>query len=309
MSTPGSILVIGAGELGTFILQALAHHPRRQPDTTISVLLRESSINSQEASKAERIEGFRKLGITFTPSDLAVDSEEKLASIFKGFEVVICCTGYMAQSGLQIKISKAVIAAQVPYYIPWQFGMDYEAIGRESGMFDEQLDGKELLRSQSTTRWLTLATGFFTSVIFPPVSGLVDVENKVVYGSGNWDNQFVVTTTKDIGKFTAEIVLGPERDAVFVNGAVYVAGDIVSYRDVANAMEEVTGQKFTRKLFTQKEAQDDLQAELSVGTICRSVFAGGKGFLFDPAGLWVPQAHLKTASLRDFAQEHFGQAV
>ncbi|KAL2699630.1 hypothetical protein AAEP93_009605 [Penicillium crustosum] len=287
MSTPRSILVIGAGELGTYVLQALAHHPERQPDTTISVLLRESSINAKEASKAKRIESFRELGITFTASDLTLDSEEKLASIFKEFEVVICCTGYMAQSGLQIKISKAVLAAQVPYYIPWQFGMDYEAIGRESGMFDEQLDAKELLRSQKTTRW-----------------GLVDVENKVVYGSEDWDNQFVITTTKDIGKFTAEIVLGPERDAVFVNGPVYVAGDTVSYRDVANAMEEVTGEKFTRKLFTQKEAQDGLRENLTVGNICRTVFAQGKGFLFDPKDLWVPHAPLETTTLREFAEEH-----
>lgn len=303
MSISRSILVIGAGELGTYVLQALAYHPHRQ-DTTISVLLRESSINAKEPSKAERIESFRKLGITCTPSDLTLDSEEKLASIFTKFEVVICCTGYMAQSGLQIKISKAVFAAQVPYYIPWQFSMDYEAIGRESGMFDEQLDVKELLRSQNTTRWLALATGVVTSVIFPPVEGLVDMENKVVYGSENWDNRFVITTTKDVGRFTAEIVLGPERDAVFVNGPVYIAGDTASYRDVANAMEEVTGEKFTRKLFTQKEAQDDLRENLTVGNICRSAFAQGKSFLFDPKDLWVPRAPLETTTLRDFAEEH-----
>lgn len=77
-------------------------------------------------------------------------------------------------------------------------------------MSEEQLDVKELLRSHNTIRWLSLATGIFTSVIFPPVGGLVGVENKVVYGSENWDNQFVITTTKGIGKFTAEIVLGPE---------------------------------------------------------------------------------------------------
>ncbi|KAJ5197595.1 hypothetical protein N7449_008074 [Penicillium cf. viridicatum] len=192
------------------------------------VLHRESFINAKEPSKAECIESFRKLGITFTPSDLTLDSEGKLASIFKEFEVVVCCTRYIAPSGPQIKISKAVLAAQVPYYIPWQFGMDYEAIGRESGMFDVQLNVKELLRSQNTTQWLALATGIFTSVIFPPVGGLVGVENNVVYGSENWDNQFVITTTKDIGKFTAEVVLGPERDIVFVNGPVYVAGDTVS---------------------------------------------------------------------------------
>ncbi|KAF7594609.1 hypothetical protein BBP40_008876 [Aspergillus hancockii] len=121
MSTPRSILVIGGGELGTYILQALAHHPHRQDHTIISVLLPESSINATEPSKSARISSLRKLGTTFTPDGLIGDSEEKLSSILKEFEIVICCTGYMAQSGLQIKISKAVIAASVPYYIPWQF--------------------------------------------------------------------------------------------------------------------------------------------------------------------------------------------
>ncbi|KXG51209.1 uncharacterized protein PGRI_067810 [Penicillium griseofulvum] len=307
MSTPGSILVIGAGELGTYVLQALAHHPQRRNNAIISVLLRESSIKATEPSKAARIDSLSKLGITFTPGDVTGDSEDKLSSIFKEFEVVICCTGYMAESGLQVKISRAVIASKVPYYIPWQFGMDYEAIGRgyKQYMFDEQLDVRDFLRSQSTTRWLALSTGLFTSVIFPPIGGLVDVENKLVYGIEDWDNKFSTTTTEDIGKFTAEIVLGPEMDALFVNGPVYVAGDTVSYREVADAIEEATGQKFTRKLLNQKETQHNLQQELTAGNICRNVFAQGRGFLFDSVDLWVPQAGLKTTSFRKFALEFF----
>ncbi|KAJ5602403.1 hypothetical protein N7537_005359 [Penicillium hordei] len=80
MGIPRSILVIEAGELGTYILRAPAHHPHRY-DTTISTLLRESSHNAKEPSKADRIESFRKLGITFTPSDLTLDSKGKLTSI------------------------------------------------------------------------------------------------------------------------------------------------------------------------------------------------------------------------------------
>jgi hypothetical protein len=49
----------------------------------------------------------------------------------------------------------------VPYYIPWQFGMDYKTIRRgfKRHMFDEQLDLRDLLRSQNTTRWLALPNG------------------------------------------------------------------------------------------------------------------------------------------------------
>jgi hypothetical protein len=305
MSSTSNILVIGAGELGTYVLQALARHPLRSKNTTISVLLRESSITTDK-SKAERNEALRRLGITFTPGDLTGDSEEKLSLIFKEFEVVICCAGYMAESGLQIKVSKAVLAARVPFYVPWQFGLDYEAIGRgyKQYMFDEQLDVRDLLRSQSATRWCALSTGLFSSVLFPPVSGLVDMEHKVVYVLEDWNNRFTTTTPEDIGKFTAEIVLGRERDALFEKGPICVAGDTVSYQDVADIVEETTGQRFTRKLLTLKQTDDELQAGLTAAGVCHNVLARGRGILFDKADLWVPRAGVKTATLREFAPKY-----
>ncbi|KAJ5941655.1 hypothetical protein N7516_001823 [Penicillium verrucosum] len=78
MSTPRSILIIGANAI--------------QPSQSY---LQESRIIAKEPGEAERIEKFRKLGNTFTSSDLTLDFEEKLAPIFKEFDVVICCTGYM----------------------------------------------------------------------------------------------------------------------------------------------------------------------------------------------------------------------
>ncbi|KAL2855390.1 hypothetical protein BJY01DRAFT_204551 [Aspergillus pseudoustus] len=308
MSSITSILVLGAGELGTYVLHSLAQHPLRAPTTTISVLLRESSINSNDdKAKAERLEALRKLGITFTTGDLTQDSEGGLSSIFRNFDVVICCSGYMAASGLQLKISRAVLAAGVPFYVPWQFGMDYEAIGRgyKQYMFDEQLDVRDLLRSQNNTRWVALSTGLFSSVLFPPLGGLVDIENRVVYGIGDWNRQFSTTTPEDIGKFTAELVLGPERDTVFaVNGPVYVAGDTVSYNDVARIVEDITGASFTRRLLTLEETEHDMVNTelLTPARICRNVLARGRGVLFQNADLWTPSAGLRVSSLSDFAK-------
>ncbi|KIA75551.1 NmrA-like family protein [Aspergillus ustus] len=310
MSSISSILVLGAGELGTYVLHSLAQHPLRSQTTTISVLLRESSINSNDESKAMRLVALRNLGITFTSGDLVQDSEDELSSTFRNFDVVICCTGYMAASGLQLKISRAVLSAGVPFYVPWQFGMDYEAIGRgyQQYMFDEQLNVRDLLRAQTgsnNTRWVALSTGLFSSVIFPPIGGLVDMEKRVVYGVGDWNRQFSTTTPEDIGKFTAELVLGPERDTLFaVNGPVYVAGDTVSYNDVAHIVEDVAGQSFTRRLLTLEETEHDMNTELTAARICRNVLARGRGALFQDTDLWTPSAGLKVSSLDDFAKRY-----
>ena len=43
-----SILLLGAGELGMAVLEALAKHPRRGSDTKLAVLLRQSTIDSTD---------------------------------------------------------------------------------------------------------------------------------------------------------------------------------------------------------------------------------------------------------------------
>jgi hypothetical protein len=64
------------------------------------------------------------------------------------------CTGYgTGAGGFQLKLANAVLDAGVKRYFPWQFGVDFEVIGRGSAqdLFDEQLDVRELLRSQNAT--------------------------------------------------------------------------------------------------------------------------------------------------------------
>ena len=49
--TPQSILVLGAGELGLPVLRNLAQVAKRAPGSKVSVLLRKSTINTQEPAK------------------------------------------------------------------------------------------------------------------------------------------------------------------------------------------------------------------------------------------------------------------
>lgn len=86
--SPQSILVLGAGELGLPVLRNLARVAKRSPGSTISVLLRDSTINTQIPEKKREIDELRSLGIQLVAADLVNDSIDQLAEVFAGKSVV-----------------------------------------------------------------------------------------------------------------------------------------------------------------------------------------------------------------------------
>ncbi|RDW58936.1 aromatic alcohol reductase [Aspergillus mulundensis] len=291
-----NILVIGAGELGTQVLLALAKHPNLPLETHISVLLRPSSISTPSPQKASELEILRQNNITLVPGDITASTQSTLASLFSAYDTIISCTGFSAGRGTQIKLAKAVLDTKIPRYIPWQFGVDYDVIGRGSAqdLFDEQLDVRDLLRAQDTTKWVIVSTGMFTSFLFEPSFGVVDLSQNVVTALGGWDNRVTVTGPVDIGRVTAELVLRDE----FVDRAVYVAGDTVSYEQVAEIVERVTGKTVERKVRTVMDARNDLAREPENGLFkYQVVFGEGRGVAWDVKETWNHQRgmHLQTA--------------
>jgi len=151
--SPQSILVLGAGELGLPVLRNLARVAKRAPGCRISVLLRDSTINTQEPAKKTEIDGLRGLGIQMVAADLVNDSIDQLAEVFARFDTVIGCAGMVAGPETPMKLATAALRSGVKRYFPWQFGVDYDVIGRGSpqDLFDAQLDVRELLRAQDKT--------------------------------------------------------------------------------------------------------------------------------------------------------------
>ncbi|EME45949.1 hypothetical protein DOTSEDRAFT_51557 [Dothistroma septosporum NZE10] len=267
---PNRILVIGLGELGEEVVKSLATHPTRG-STEIAVLLR--------SRKLEQLHRLEYWNVEAVSGDVVQDSLHDLARMFSNYETVICCTGMYAPPATQIKILEAVLAAGVKRYFPWQFGIDYDVIGRNSSqdLFDSQLDVRDILRSQSSTTWVIVSTGMFISFLFEPAFGLVNAERNVVTGIGSWENEITVTSPEDIGRLTAEIALAhPEAQ-----GVLYTAGDTISMSGLANVVAKVTGKEVTRVLKTVP----DLEAELGKDPLdgmrkYRVVFAQGRGVAF-----------------------------
>jgi hypothetical protein len=171
------ILVIGAGELGTAMLDGLARHPKHtaSPSTSITVLLRASTIESQDADKQRANAYLRSLGASLTAGDIVHDSEETLADSFRDYDTLIVCSGFGFPAGTQLCIARAALRAGVKRFFPWQWGIDYDVVGAGSAqdLFDEQLEVRNLLRAQSAVDWVVVSTGLFVRYVAGWSLGLV----------------------------------------------------------------------------------------------------------------------------------------
>lgn len=268
-----SILVLGAGELGMAMLRSLAN----TPGTRVSVLLRSSTIESSNPEKVADIKQIRDLGISLVTGDLVDESIGTLANCFAAFDTVICCTGFIAGSGTQIKITQAVLEARVKRYVPWQFGVDYDLVGKGSGQttWDEQLDVRAMLRGQNSTEWVIVSTGMFTSYLFDPAFGIVNFSDNSVNALGAWDNAVTLTTPDDIGVLTREILLVQPR---LVNQVVYTAGETITYQQLADLLDKVLGKKVKRIAWSlAKLSQDLANYPEDIVAKYRVAFAKGKG--------------------------------
>ena len=260
---------------------------KQAPSTTkISVLLRQSTISSPSGSKAAEHTFLKHLNISLVPGDIASSTVPDLATLFKPYDLVISCLGFASGPGSQVKIAQAVLQAGVKRYFPWQFGVDYDIIGRGSAqtLFDEQLDVRELLRGQKGTEWVIISTGMFTSFLFESYFGVVDLEYQngggIVRALGSWENKATLTTPDDIGKLTAAIVF--ETNPPFKNEVVYTAGQTISYGEVADLVDEVLEKQVEREVWTVEVLEEELRRDPeNFVAKYRVVFAEGKGCYWD----------------------------
>lgn len=300
------ILVLGAGELGLAVLQGLAARPTES--ASITVLLRHATAQSVSLEKQQEIDSIRSLGIAIEVADLTSASVEELAAVLKRFDTVISCVGFSAGRGTQRKLTEAALTAGVKRYVPWQFGVDYDLIGRGSpqDLFDEQLDVRDLLRSQSRTEWVIISTGMFTSFLFDPAFGVVDLAAGQVNALGSLKTAVTMTTPADIGTLTAAIVLHSPR---IINQVVYTAGDTLTYGDLADLLERVIGRKVRRRELSVQQLLADL-AQMPDDNLrkYRAVFAMGRGVAWDGARTFNAIHGLPVTSAEQWAKTNLSRS-
>ena len=297
------ILVLGAGELGLAVLEALASHSQRSNDSSITVLLRRGRSAEMHA------QWLKSKGIEILEADVVSASGAELTELFAAgkYSTIIGCTGMTYPPGTQLKLVQAVLRAQTPRYFPWQFGVDYDAIGEGSGqdLFDEQIQVRNLLRAQQKTGWCIVSTGMFMSFLFEPVFGVVTNESQgrwKVRGLGGWANRVTVTDVKDIARVIAELVQKVDQQS----GIVYTAGETVSYDQLATKMAKVIGND---ELEREDWSLDTLRKELGANPTdgmrkYRIVFGSGKGVSWDVESTVNHQWSMKTLQVEEWIETH-----
>ncbi|RDW79789.1 putative isoflavone oxidoreductase [Coleophoma cylindrospora] len=303
-----NLLVLGLGELGTNVINSLI--AQQPPNTHLTLLLRESTINTASGTKQAQLDTLRSLNVAFLAGDIATNSPAELTTLFRPFTHIISCLGFASGPGSQLKIAQAVLAAQVPYFLPWQFGLDYDVIGRGSAqeLFDEQLDVRALLRAQTLTRWMIVSTGIFMSFLFEPWFGVVVLDGAgdepVVRALGDWENRVTVTTPEDIGRITAKLVYAVGEEERW-DGVVFTAGDTISYARLAEVVEEVKGFEVRRERWSTEKLIDDLEKDPGdVVKKYRVVFAKGRGMSWDLERTYNVQKGIDVVDVKTWAEKN-----
>jgi hypothetical protein len=238
-----SFLVIGTGEVGIAMLDSLYKQKELLKQPFVIGALVQPSYDRGENKSYSKFDGLTIEGV-----DLIQKSVEDLADVFRRYDTVICCSGFSIGVGMQIKITQAVLLAEVRRYVPWQFGADYDKIGRGSAqpVFDEQLDVRDLLRAQRKTHWIIVSTGMITSFLFREDFGVISLSKKVVHALGDWQQSLTLTSCEDIGALTVRVLF--EKPEI-LDKVVFVAGDTVTFEEIADKMEELFSVKFQRVLW------------------------------------------------------------
>ncbi|KXT05258.1 hypothetical protein AC578_8382 [Pseudocercospora eumusae] len=285
-----SVLVLGLGELGEEVAKAIALHPKRG-STRVSVLLR--------SRKPDQISRLKQWNASLIQGDVDQSSQGDLAKIFKDFNTIICCVGMYSPPSMQIKLAKAVLEAGVKR----QFGIDYDIIGRGKAqdLFDSQLDVRDILRSQSATKWVIVSTGLFIPFFFEPAFSIVNAERTVVTAIGDWENKLTATNPKDIGKCVAELAL-IDTD---VEGVVYISGDTISIAKLADVVEDVMGKKVERALKTVPDLKQELaESPDNAMRKYRAVFGEGIGTSWSREASYNAKKGIETQSVADWAKQN-----
>jgi hypothetical protein len=260
MPSPAKTLLIGAGELGTAFLP----HLSALPNIDLTLGIRTPSKYSQLAGP----------NVTLTALDLTSPSPELSATI-AAYDIVISATGYAQSPGAVTKLAQEVLEAgrlrkQAGkgrlWFFPWQWGVDYDIIGDGEGLmplFGEQQAIRDLLRAkaaESHVTWTVVMTGIFMSFLFEQFWGIVERNQGriTVRALRDWEHKVTVTDVADIGKVLARILAG---DVEAEDRAVHIAGDTVSYAQLADVVERVVARKVEREQWSIADLKTELEKD------------------------------------------------
>lgn len=260
--------------------------------------------------------------MNFQPLDIEAASTSSITATLVALAAttVIHAGGMTLAPGTQLKLTRAVLAAPtVSLYLPWQYGVDYDVIGREAGggLFAEQLDVRDALRVQSRVQWLIVSCGVFMSFLLEQFWGVVVRDSdggrvSKVRALGGWEHVVTATEVGDIGRVVAELVVGDGGEAEALESrCVYIAGESMTYSEFVDLVERCVGvgggegnTLMDRELWTTEELKSKSSENKSDKLLkYRVVFSEDRGLAWPVKGTYNERKGMKMMGLEEYIKQ------
>ncbi|KAH3975767.1 hypothetical protein HBH47_015360 [Parastagonospora nodorum] len=300
MST--KILLLGAGELGTALLPHLS-----LPHTHLTLGTRSPQNHTN-------------LPVSTIALDLTSPSHT-LAQTFSTFDILISATGFASSPSALSKLTHEVLEAGrlrkargqgKIWFFPWQWGVDYDVTLDAGGLmplFGAQKRVRDVLRAEAReagVRWTVVSTGIFMSFLFEEFWGIVDRGR----GSGrvgvralrDWGHRVTVTDVSDIGRVVGRIVAG---NVEAEDRVLYVAGETVSYGELAETVARVSGREVEREVWSLEYLEEEVKKDPEDGIKKYRLVFAKDGVWWDKNGTVNAALGMEMMGVEEYAKKLF----
>lgn len=289
-----NVVIIGAGgNLGVTILNTLISESK----FNVTVLSREDSSSTFPA------------GVKVVRANY--DSVDSLTTAFQGADAVISLVGSTAV-GDQNKYIDAAIAAGVTRFLPSEFGSDVtnDKVNSLIPIFGPKIAAVDYLKSkESEISWTSIITGAFfdwgIKVTFIGFNSATKTATLIDDGRSS----FIATNLIQIARAIIKTLEQPEKTK---NQHIYVSSFLTSQKEILEAAEKITGEKWTVENVNGQEMHAGALAKLSqqdfsgIFDLLKSAIFGDFGVADFSSKLWNDKLGLPKEDFEESLKTSLG---
>ncbi|KZT38741.1 NAD(P)-binding protein [Sistotremastrum suecicum HHB10207 ss-3] len=278
MSTTHVLAIIGAtGQLGGAFAEVVTEESYTQLFPSVRILTRDAS-----SYKAQYFQA-RSPNVQIVQCDL--ENEDSVNQALEGVDALVSVLGSAKDQVAKEMVLKALVKNRVKLYIPSEFGAERINFDFESAVFASKEAHLRAARvaGNGFMKVVAINVGHFMEDsspggIYGSVLGF-DHANLTYTAVGSPTTPVTYVSVKDIARSTARIVqlsLDSSLSATVPND-VRIAGSVVSYQEVAQLAENITGKKIKVESLDLAEFRGRMLKEK--GWVMYFRYAMGKGWM------------------------------
>ncbi|KAI1108294.1 putative oxidoreductase CipA [Nemania sp. NC0429] len=198
---------------------------------------------------------------------VSYDDAASLAEALEGHDALVITLSVRAPQDTQAKLIEAAAAANVPFVLPNEWGLDHDhgTLGADSLMGPGALAARKKVEELGKSSWIAMTTGFWLthSLASPDAYGF-DLKNKAVTFFDKGTARINCITWERTGKAVAGLLSLPIKAETsgspalsdFKNKPVYVSSWLLSQRDIFERALQVSGTKESDWTITYEPAAE-----------------------------------------------------